>query len=432
MNNRRSYRVFLLIQGADKLFFSLITTVNLVYQAEVAHLSPLQLVLVGTVLEISCFLAQIPTGVFADAVSRRWSVIIGFLLVGCGFILEGTIPLFATILLAQIIWGIGATFIDGALEAWIADEVGEEHVGDVFIRANQLGSIINVIGVIASVAIASFQVNLSIICGGALYLGLSVFLIFAMPERWRPAKRAAATQNALSNGWNEFRATVVEGTRLVRGSQILLVICAIGFFFGASSEGLDRLWIPHLLHNIHLPALWTLSPIVWLAILSVGSMPLSLLANEIMRRKVDTNNRKAIVRALLLFNTVRVISILFFALVGNFWVAVLAIWSMNLMRSLGGTIYRAWLVKNIDPRVRATVLSFNSQVDAAGQFIGGPLVGWLGNFSLQASLAASGAILAMVLPLLAWSGRMRALASDMPATPEDEAPPDGMEVEVVS
>ena len=41
---------------------------------------------------------------------------------GSGFALEGAIPEFAAVLAAQAIWGIGYTFISGALEAWIADE----------------------------------------------------------------------------------------------------------------------------------------------------------------------------------------------------------------------------------------------------------------------------------------------------------------------
>ena len=53
--------------------------------ATVVGLSPLQMVLVGTILEISAFVFEIPTGIVADLYSRRVSVIIGFALVGIGF-----------------------------------------------------------------------------------------------------------------------------------------------------------------------------------------------------------------------------------------------------------------------------------------------------------------------------------------------------------
>jgi|SRR2546428_1655286 len=76
--------VYLIFSGVGSLSFSSIATVNLVYQVEVAKLSPLQLVLVGTALEVVCFLCQIPTGVLADVYSRRLSVIVGLFILGTG------------------------------------------------------------------------------------------------------------------------------------------------------------------------------------------------------------------------------------------------------------------------------------------------------------------------------------------------------------
>ena len=72
------------------------------YQVSVVGLNPLQLVLVGTVLEVSYFLLEMPTGVVADVYSRRLSILIGFILTGLGFILAGAIPRFDTLLLSQV------------------------------------------------------------------------------------------------------------------------------------------------------------------------------------------------------------------------------------------------------------------------------------------------------------------------------------------
>ena len=62
-------------------------------------LDPLQLVLVGTTLEATAFVCEIPTGVVADVYGRRLSVIIGLLLIAFGFLLEGLVPQFAAVLL---------------------------------------------------------------------------------------------------------------------------------------------------------------------------------------------------------------------------------------------------------------------------------------------------------------------------------------------
>ena len=122
MNNLRAYPIYLGIRGSFAFFFTLWATVAAVYRIEVVHLDPLRLVLLGTALEVAVFLFEVPTGVFADTYGRRRSVITGCILMGCGFALEGAIPEFIAVLAAQAIWGVGYTFISGALEAWIADE----------------------------------------------------------------------------------------------------------------------------------------------------------------------------------------------------------------------------------------------------------------------------------------------------------------------
>lgn len=47
----------------------------------------------------------------------------------------------------------------------------------------------------------------------------------------------------------------------------------------------------------------------------------------------------------------------------------------------------------------------NSLVDAGGQVLGGPLVGWIGVYSLRVALALSGFLLMPVVPLYVWSWR---------------------------
>jgi MFS family permease len=106
-----------------------------VYYVTTVGLDPLQLVLVGTVLEGTIILFEIPTGIVADVFSRRLSVVLGRVLFGLAFVLEGSVPVFGAILLAEVIRGIGETFLSGASQAWLADEVGDARVGPIFLRA---------------------------------------------------------------------------------------------------------------------------------------------------------------------------------------------------------------------------------------------------------------------------------------------------------
>src|SRR4030042_2667935 len=114
INKHNPLKVYSALRFTSALLFSVIVTVNLVYQATVVGLNPLQLVLVGTMLETVSFLFEVPTGIVADVYSRKLSVIIGLLLIGLGFTVEGLFPFFSAVLIAQVIWGIGFTFVSGA------------------------------------------------------------------------------------------------------------------------------------------------------------------------------------------------------------------------------------------------------------------------------------------------------------------------------
>ena len=87
--NSKAYSVYLLFRFVCSLAVSMSTVLSIVYHLEVVQLDAFQLVLVGTVLETSCFLFEIPTGVVADLYSRRRSVLIGMFLYGLGFLMGG-------------------------------------------------------------------------------------------------------------------------------------------------------------------------------------------------------------------------------------------------------------------------------------------------------------------------------------------------------
>src|SRR4051812_40790493 len=170
------YRLYLLICGLGSFAGNTAFTLNLVYQATVVGLSPLQLVLVGTVMETVCFLAQVPTGVIADLVSRRLSVIAGYLLMGAGLLVWGLFPSFAAILVATVIWSIGVVCVDGAEEAWAADEIPADQVTAAFVRGGQAGQAGSLLGILAAVGLATFGLATPIVAGAVLTLALGVLL----------------------------------------------------------------------------------------------------------------------------------------------------------------------------------------------------------------------------------------------------------------
>ena len=175
LNARRIYWIILFCSG---VFSSILFTLDMVYFVKIVELDPLQLVLVGTTLETSVLLFEVPTGVVADVYNRRLSVIVGTVLMGIGFVLEGLVPAFGVILAAQVVWGFGWTFISGARSAWIPDEVGQEQAGAVFLRGTQATQLGSLLGIPVSVLLGRVALNLPLLVGGGLYVLLGLFLVF--------------------------------------------------------------------------------------------------------------------------------------------------------------------------------------------------------------------------------------------------------------
>jgi DHA3 family tetracycline resistance protein-like MFS transporter len=393
--------VYMILQFSSSLFFSLIFTVNLIYHVTVVELSPLQLVLVGTILEATVFLFEIPTGVLADVKSRRLSVIIGYVLIGLGFVVEGSLPLFWTVALAQVLWGFGYTFTSGATQAWIADEIGEARAGEAFLRGSQAARIGGLLAIPISVLLGEVNITLPIVLGGALMILLAVFLSLAMTEEgFTPIAAEDRTSFRL------MLKTVADARHVVRRQPVLLTLLGIGLFFGLYSEGFDRLWTAHLLEDFAVPWAAAVEPVVWFGVIRAVSSVVSLAATEIARRRVDTGRSLPIARALMVNASLIVVTLAGFGLTRTFWVAVVLYWSIGTLRSIAGPLHTTWFNLRIDDsQVRATMFSVGSQVDAIGQIAGGPVVGAIGNVSIRTALVASALILSPALPLYAFAIR---------------------------
>lgn len=388
-------QLYYIYSAITSLLFTMAFTVNLIYQVEMAHLNPLQMVLVGTALETSIFIFEIPTGIVADTFSRRISIIIGVILTGFGFILQGAFPIFWTILLSQVIWGIGYTFTSGATQAWITDEIGESKAGEAFIRGVQFDMIGSLIGTGLGMGLGSVRINLPILASGGLFLLFAGFLISSMTEHnFHPTPSGDRTT------FQTMLHTLREGLGMAKRRPILLTILLIGFFFGLYSEGFDRLWTPHMLQDITLPLAGKIQSVIWFGILSIISMLLTLVFAEGLQRSTRKMTARGKIGVLMGLSALLVVCLIAFGFSASFIFAAVTVTGINILRQLIYPLYTDWVNQRIDSQVRATILSTSSQVDAIGQIAGGPLLGWIGTaISLQAALVSGGILLSPVLGL---------------------------------
>jgi MFS transporter, DHA3 family, tetracycline resistance protein len=418
MRRANAALVYYLLSGIMTLANTIMFTVLAVYYVQTVGMSPLQLVLVGTAIELSVLLFEVPTGVVADTYSRRLSIIIGMFILGLSWTLEGLIPLFVAIIVAEIIRGLGETFLSGALDAWLADEAGEDQVGTIYVRSGQINRVVGLVAAGISVALASIALNVPVLVGGGLYILLGILLVVIMPEHgFKPEPRESRSP------FRDMAATFRSGARVIRGSRMLTMLLLVSGLVGVASEGFDRLWEAHLLASFAFPRIGQLQPVVWFGIIAVVGNIAGLIVTEIFRPRIERMSRvgTATVRGLLWMNAVAVLSILIFAVAGSFWLALAALIVRGIAWSLSWPLYNAWLVQHTESRSRATALSMISQTNAIGQIAGGPGVGAIGNVSLRLAMLATGVLTSAQVWFFAWA-RRREEAHAEAAEPSPLAP----------
>jgi MFS transporter, DHA3 family, tetracycline resistance protein len=384
--NRLSARiVYIVFVTSTSFFFTIWASLSALYRIQVVGLDPLQLVLLGTALELAVFIFEVPTGIVADIYSRRLSVIIGMILLGLGFVLEGLFPVFGIVLAAQVVWGIGATFESGAIDAWITDETSEEQANQLFLRASQIGQVTSILAIIIAVILGNISLAIPMVVGGMGYLLLSLFLMFFMPEK------NFQKHESSHNPFKAFKQTFGSGLNVARSKPLLVSIFAITAIVGAFSETFDRLSEAHFL-DIGLPT--TFSTVTWFGIIQIVISLVSIVFIQRIQQGLNVNNHYAVARTLLIFNTVLMVCVVLFGLAGNFVIAFAFYAASLILRGLKDPLSKAWLNQNLESRTRATVFSMNSQMDAIGQLSGGPILGLVAKtFSISVAFVIAGLFL---------------------------------------
>jgi DHA3 family tetracycline resistance protein-like MFS transporter len=384
---RLSARAVYLLFGAWGGFaWSLINAAWFLYYVTVAHLDPLQLVLVGTALEASYFVWEIPTGVLADTFSRRLSVIAGTGIIGIAWMGQGLVPVFVAIAGFEILRGLGEAFTHGAIEAWVAGEVGDAGLDALFLRETQLTQLAGFVGLPIGVLLATLDIRIPIVLGGGLGLALAVLLAFVMPERQHPRRNEART-------WRATVGTARRGLWAVRTSALLVALLGAEFFWGAASEGSDRLSDAHLLLDLQFPP-FGLTPVVAFGGLTLAGTIVIIVTAQVARRAVRRVDERAVPRALVVLQVLRVGGRAAFALAPSWAVALVPYFFDSMVRASFGPLFNAWLIRRTDQDVRATVLSTTSVSSALGQVGGGPVSGAIGNaYGIPLALLSSAAML---------------------------------------
>lgn len=358
------------------------------------ELGPLKLVLLGTVMEVTLLVSEVPTGVVADRFSRKWSVVIAYLIMGVSMVLSVATTNYPVLLAAQALFAVGFTFRSGADVAWLTDEVGhdarkleagapdgatledEVDISELIVRRHRIGMTAGLLGIVAVMILGQWSLRGAVAITGVVMFVAGLFFAALMTDNFR------ANQAPGEVGMVQIFRDGLGVARRVPSLRLLLLAMLL---MGLGSEALDRLGFKRFLDDGDFgdDSLLYLG-LLFLALSALGAF---------VTWRVEKALGSGLNLPLLAFGLIAVASFgaAVAALAPVVGVAVGMIMQDPAREALD-PVSAAWANNHAPPEVRATVLSFVSQAHGVGEATGGVLLASLAELAgiRMAILVAAG------------------------------------------
>lgn len=250
-----------------------------VYLVVVAELSPFQLILIGVFQGVTVVIAEIPAGVLADAVSRRLALVLSHAVMGTGMALAGFVTDFATLVLANCLWGLGWALASGADVAWITDELDRPDIIDrVLTSQARRGLLGTALGIVVFGALAwATTLSTAMIVAGLSMVGLGVLVVARWPEtNFAPAEAGRR--------WVEGLSVLRRGITVARADRVILLVLAATVLVNGAAEGFGRLF-ERRLATLGMPTDPDL--IVWFALVALLVVAVGASTLRILEARID-------------------------------------------------------------------------------------------------------------------------------------------------
>ena len=306
---------------------------------------------------IAIFLFEVPTGALADAKSRKFSVVLGYFLFGLSVLL---VPLTDSFLLMIIIWiliGASYTFISGAEEAWIIDNLNHVKRKDLhqeyFIKntsISALGMVVSPLIAAALVGFYSMRILWFVLGIGLIINGL--ILLFFTDEHYKPKKLKLkkSIKETFKNSKKGINYTIK-----TPNIRILIIGGILGSMMLIGKEGMQ----PFLVNTLGMPL--TLLGIMFSIMSAIG------MVTPFLSRFIKTKIKPMIISLILI--TMFGFGSMYFT---NSYIYVMVLFSI--LPVLGYVLepkIQSYMHKHIPKKIRATVISVQSM---ANQLAGSLLV----------------------------------------------------------
>jgi MFS family permease len=357
-----------------------------------ARLSAYQLLVLATVMSITLVLSDIPLGVWSDAFSRKWPLVIGHGFLAAGMVMTGLVTVFPLLVVTQVLWGLGWAFSTGADVAWVTDE---------FNRPGLIAAVLTVrarwdltggaVGMVAF-GLLGWAVGLGaaiVVTGSAMAL-VGVYVAVRFTENNFVPPKVQKWKNAVSI----FQRGLLLSRR---DDQVRLVLVATMIVNGAAMIS----WVfPRQLIDQGFPS----NPVLWYTALGILSLGVGVLALHVVEARIEGVGVARRTYALTCFVGSMGLVVLAYApsaVIGSAGILLVSGISFNVTR----TVSVIWVNRRTPSDIRATMHSFLSQAESAGEIVGGVALAGLAALSGTLSSILTAAALIGVAGVLVGKSR---------------------------
>jgi MFS family permease len=392
---QRIQRTYLVLTLLTTLAASFIWGVNTLFLLD-AGLSNAEAFAANAFFSLGQVVFEVPTGVVADTRGRRFSF-----LLGAATLLASTLLYlvmwqihapFAGWAVSSILLGLGFTFFSGATEAWLVDALKatgfKGELESVFGRAQVVGGVAMLTGSVAGGVIAQLGDLGTPYVVRVVLLGVTLaFAWWAMHDLGFTPQRDLTPGVAVRNVLNG----AVNGG--LRNPPVRWLMLSAPFIGGVGIYAFYA-FQPYLLELYGDPNAYSIAGLA--AALLAGAQ---ILGGLFVRRVRLLFARRT--DALLVGGILSVVLLAVVGIFPNFIVAVVALGAWALLSAFQMPIRQAFINGAIRSEERATVLSFDSLMSAAGGVVAQPILGRTADvYGYPASYVVAASIRALALPFV--------------------------------
>ncbi|BHH82657.1 MFS transporter [Desulforhopalus sp. 52FAK] len=336
--------------------------------------------LLQAIYSISVAILEIPSGYMADVVGRRKTLIFGSILGTLGFVIYSVSDSFTGFLVAEIILGIGGSFISGSDSALLYDTLAEADLKQKYVsfegRITSLGNVAETVAAILGGVIAG------LLSYRHVYMAQTVIASMAIPAAFLLRE--------------PLRQTTKRTKNIAENFALIFSVCRTSLFYNAKLS--STLLFSSVIGIATLCMAWTAQ----VYFVSVGFEELTItplwvvlnLTVAFFSGFAATTQKLLGEKATLLIITLYIP--ITYILLGAIPVvpAIICLWAFFAVRGFATPILKDLINQNCDSATRATVLSIRSLIYRVGFATLGPLIGWIaGESSLDMALIVAGIIL---------------------------------------